>query len=316
MIPLSELFEITYGNKFDLNKLKQCRDGNGFAFVSRSGKNNGVSAFVEPLDGVPPYPAGLITVALGGSILSAFIQPFPFYTAQNVAVLKPRTKLDDGVAWFFCMAIHANRFRYSTFGREANRTLKHLLVPSLAELPGWLPGVDLEALCNRTFFYGSKANCEPVGSESWTPFLLTDLFTLEKGRGPSLKDAHGSPGEIPYVTTTDKNNGTAAWTSVSAEHEGGTISVAADGSVGETFYQALPFCSSTAVTVLRPRFDMSREIALFLCTIIRLEGKTRFSYVRKWGVERMKDSTIRLPVDAEGRPAWTQMEESMKAYAT
>ncbi len=92
MKPLNELFDVTYGNKLDLNKLRALPiTQGGVNFVGRSSQNHGVSACVEPVDGLHTYEAGLITVALGGSkLLSAFVQEASFYTAQNVAVLRPR----------------------------------------------------------------------------------------------------------------------------------------------------------------------------------------------------------------------------------
>ena len=51
---------------------------------------------------------------------------------------------------------------------------------------------------------------------------------------------------------------------------------------------------------------MDAAVALFICSVIRLE-KYRFSYGRKWNLERMKESEIRLPVDASGDPDWVWM---------
>lgn len=139
LIQLSEVFDMTYGNKFDLNKmtLTSKDDKEGVVFVSRTGKNLGVAATVKQLSNTAPYPVGCITVALGGSILSSFVQQSPFYTAQNIAVLKPKNpELSHAAKIFYCMCIERNRFRYTTFGREANRTLKSLLVPD--SIPEWV----------------------------------------------------------------------------------------------------------------------------------------------------------------------------------
>src|SRR5688500_15927731 len=96
MMPkLSELFDVSYGSKFDLNKmvLSDVHEDT-VNFVGRSSQNHGISARVEIVEGCEPFPAGLITVALGGSkLLSAFVQERPFYTAQNVAVLNPKSEL-------------------------------------------------------------------------------------------------------------------------------------------------------------------------------------------------------------------------------
>lgn len=145
MTPLHELFDVFYGNKLDLNKMRLLPiSSGGIHFVGRSSENRGVSAAVAPLDGVEPYEAGLITVALGGTkLLSSFVQETPFYTAQNVAILRPKKPMTFAEKLFMCLCIRHNRFRYSAFGREANRTLKDILVPEPSEFPSWGSGVGV-----------------------------------------------------------------------------------------------------------------------------------------------------------------------------
>lgn len=147
LVRLDALFTIEHGNKFDFNKMDEADDmSNAVAFVNRSSSNNGVVGFVKPLTGVTPYAPGSLTVALGGSALASFVQLDPFYTAQNIDVLVPRLEMSDEIKLFYCLCIKANRFRYSTFGREANRTLKSLLVPDLSEVPSWVEGSTKRAI--------------------------------------------------------------------------------------------------------------------------------------------------------------------------
>ena len=153
LVPLSKIFKIEHGNKLDLNKMSKCglRE-DAVTFVGRSSERNGVVAFVEHISGVDPFPAGSITVALGGSALSSFVQKRPFYTAQNIDVLTPLYNMSLDEKLYYCLSIEANRFRYSTFGREANRTLKHLLVPTRESVPSWVDGATpkaIEALCDE-----------------------------------------------------------------------------------------------------------------------------------------------------------------------
>jgi hypothetical protein len=148
-VPLAELFVIEHGNKFDLNKMQPCRPGQGVAFVGRSGERNGIVGSVRRT-AAKPFPAGLITVALGGAALSSFVQPRPFYTAQNIDVLRPRTKMSLDTKLYYCLCIEANRFRYSAFGREANRTLRALAVPPLADVPSWVAGTTTNAATTLT----------------------------------------------------------------------------------------------------------------------------------------------------------------------
>jgi hypothetical protein len=135
---LNKLFQIDYGNKLDLNKMKVTgANEDAIDFVGRSGEKNGIVAYVEKLTHIEPYPAGYITVALGGAALSSFVQARPFYTAQNIAILQPLTDMTLNTKLYYCLCIEANRYRYSTFGREANRTLRTLLVPTIASIPTW-----------------------------------------------------------------------------------------------------------------------------------------------------------------------------------
>jgi hypothetical protein len=141
LVPLNSIFEILHGNKLDLNKMSQCApSADAIAFIGRSDERNGFTAFVERLDLVKPYDSGLITVALGGSALASFVQPREFYTAQNIDVLRPRSPMSLDTKLYYCLCITANRFRYSTFGREANRTLKTLEIPALRCVPSWVHG--------------------------------------------------------------------------------------------------------------------------------------------------------------------------------
>jgi hypothetical protein len=153
LVPLNRVFIVGHGNKFDLNKMTQCAPtDDAVAFIGRSGERNGFVAFVERLGTKEPYQGGLITVALGGSALSSFVQPRPFYTAQNIDVLTPRAVMSLDVKLYYCLCVEANRFRYSTFGREANRTLKNLLVPSPEFVPSWVGGgtaAAVEGLCRN-----------------------------------------------------------------------------------------------------------------------------------------------------------------------
>lgn len=136
LVTLESVFEIFYGHKLNFNAMKVAE--NGVNFVTRARRNMGVIGRVERLQTVTPFDAGLISVTLGGFyVLSCFVQPMKFYTAQNVKVLKARTDLSFEQKVAYCLFIGRNRFRYSSHGREANRSVDHILVPSPDSLPKW-----------------------------------------------------------------------------------------------------------------------------------------------------------------------------------
>uniref|UniRef100_UPI00332D4821 restriction endonuclease subunit S n=1 Tax=Psychrobacter sp. CAL346-MNA-CIBAN-0220 TaxID=3140457 RepID=UPI00332D4821 len=99
-------------------------------------------------------------------------------------------------------------------------------------------------------------------------------------------------------------------------HEGNVITVNYNGSVGESFYQPLPFWASDDVNVLYPRECVfpyfNAYIALFVIPLIKIE-QFRFNYGRKWHTDRMNDSSIRLPIDKDGSLNLRFMEGYIKS---
>ncbi len=138
LVSLGSIFSVHYGVNMELNALKQ--DPAGINFVSRSARNNGVSAKVAAVAGVKPLPAGLMTVAGGGSVLETFVQPEPFYSGRDLYYLIPPKDMSLQEKLYYCMVIRANRYRFN-YGRQANRTLKDIQIPARSEVPSWVKGV-------------------------------------------------------------------------------------------------------------------------------------------------------------------------------
>jgi hypothetical protein len=313
MKKLNEIFEIKSGNKLDLNKMKKMADKkNSVNFVSRTAKNNGVSSNVANIDDILPFEAGNITVALGGSVLSSFVQVEPFYTGQNVAVLL-NNDLSVKENIFYCIAIKRNAYRYQACGREANRTLADLLVPSIEDIPDWVNELEIENPQEYFSPINEKQNIK-LEYDKWMPFKYKDLFNIGRGRGPRKKDLTGD-GNVPFISASEQNNGLTGFTTNKAIHSGGVISVVRNGnSVASAFYQENDFCSTEDVHIFDPKFQLNKYIALFICTLIRKE-KYRFNYGRKWSISRMLESEIRLPVKDNAEPDYEFMENYIKSLS-
>jgi len=117
---LKDLFNTSMGNGIDA---VATTNGNPqYNYVSRDSNGNGVVGFVDAIEGEKPFPAGAMSLALGGSFLgSCFIQKKPFYTAQNVAVLQEKVPLSDHVKLFIAALIRNEcKIKYQAFGRELN----------------------------------------------------------------------------------------------------------------------------------------------------------------------------------------------------
>lgn len=301
MIKVSDLFDVRYGTSLELNNLKL--DASGVNFVSRSARNNGITAKVAILPDISPSAAGTITVAGGGSVMESFLQPEPYYSGFHLFCLTELETLTSNQKLYYCACLRANKYRYS-YGRQANRTLRDILIPAPDELPAWVGEADLEKLLGTE---APTVAAEVLLSPTqWQPFQLSVLFDLRKGQ--RLTKANMVPGSTPFIGAVDKQNGVTNFVAQSAQYPGNVLTVNYNGNgVAETFYQPVPFRASDDVNVLLPKFYLTPAIGLFISALIRLE-KYRFNYGRKWHLERMAHSEIRLPVTAAGTPDWAFME--------
>lgn len=142
---ISDLFVLHQGNGFELYNMN-LSDNSDINFVSRTAQNNGVVAQVDKEENKVPFPAGYITVALGGSVLSSFVQIKPFYTAFHVMVLEPKREMTFNEKLYYCMCIQNNAYRYS-YGRQANKTLKNIVIPD--NVPEWVKQTEIVPLTTK-----------------------------------------------------------------------------------------------------------------------------------------------------------------------
>ena len=312
---LDELFEVRNGLASSQVEVVDDRDeAYSVAYLCPSKTQAGtIAGFVNP-ENVPEkhlYPAGTLHVSTNGegSHTYAYVSLLPAVPNSDVCVLLPRAPMSEKVLRFYAYAITKNRPRFNYARKPKGDRLGRIMLPEPHELPVWLDEVDLAEIERAVGEFARIGESGPLPETEWVHIRITDLFELTKGKGPSLADAEGNPGETPYVTTTDKNNGVAAWVDEPPYHEGGALTVASNGSVGEAFYQTSAFCASSDVAVLTPKFEMPPEVALFLCTVLRFEGKALFSYSRKWGLDRLKGSSVWVPVTESGMLDLTYIEK-------
>lgn len=305
---VSDLFEIRYGHSLELNALTISNSKEGIPFVSRRAGNNGISAYVEPIEGIEAAPAGNITCALSANALTTYLQETDFYCGYHIAILKPKIKLNKQKILFYCMCIKANQFRYN-YGRQANKTLHTLLIPSTNEIPAWVDKTNLNKFTGKNKSLFSKPT-PALNIHKWHSFTYDQLFTIVKGK--RLTKEQMSVGKTPFIGSIDSNNGCRQYINAKPNHKENTITINYNGSVAEAFYQAHPFWASDDVNVLYPKFELTPHIGLFLCSLIKQE-KFRFNYGRKWHLGRMKESRIQLPVLSNGTPDWQFMGDYIKS---
>lgn len=132
-----------------------------------------------------------------------------------------------------------------------------------------------------------------LNTTNWKEFVLGRLFVIKKGK--RLTSAEQEDGCNNYIGAIDSNNGIANHIAQAPIHKGNTISLSYNGSVGEAFYQKDPYWATDDVNALYSKYEgFNEQIGLFIATVLRQE-KYKFSYGRKWTLDNMNITIIKLP---------------------
>ncbi|ECG0108575.1 hypothetical protein DDQ45_14080 [Salmonella enterica] len=242
-----------------------------------------------------------------GSHSYSYVSRFRFACNSDVAVLIPKREMTLNEKIYYARCITMNRYKFSYGRKPKGKRLKKIELPE--KVPLWVQQtfVPDNSQLEQAAIQAATPVLEPT---RWRSFKLGELFDIRKGQ--RLTRADMLPGIIPYVGASDAANGVTSYIGQPYIHKGGTISVSYNGSVAEAFYQPVNYWATDDVNVLYPKgFSLTASLALFICTIIRME-KFRFSYGRKWHLERMRDSIIKLPVTADGVPDRAFMEQYIR----
>ncbi|MDT3845851.1 MAG: restriction endonuclease subunit S [Vibrio anguillarum] len=273
MVELQEIFNVKYGVNLELNKLTQSQDG--INFVSRTAKNNGVSSVVELIEGKEPIEAGVITVSGGGSVLEAFLQPEPFYSGRDLYYLEPKFKLTTAQKLYYCVCIRANKYKYS-YGRQANRTLKHLKVPHFDDFPKWVNNADL------SIYEGADKpkinNTKPLLPNLKDTVKVEDVFEVVNGiAATGLKEKDKTfEDSVMYIRPAATQSRTLrSYITKSSVPEDKIftkgslfVSTNGEGSHSYSYVSTDEFVPNSDVSVLIPKREMSIEEKLFYAKCI------------------------------------------------
>jgi len=284
-------------------------------FISRTENNNGISAFVEEKLDVDKNTANTLTVAVGGSVLSTFYQPIPFYTGFHILVLVPKVKMSVVEMLFYAKCISANKYKYN-YGRQANRTLKNILIPSQIpqELKNKLTAYhkELEENISQKPLVDKKIKLE---IEKWENFKLSELFNIEKGERLTTYDRIQDDKNIPLIVASSENNGVVDFIS--------QLGFISDKKVFEkkitidmfwnVFYHDYKYFSDDNVHTLIPQFKTNKYISLFIVSILR-KLNYKYSFGRQARINRIEKERIKLP-SKNGNPDFEYMENYIKSLS-
>lgn len=305
---VSDIFKITYGTNLELNLLEKC--GDGINFVSRTSKNNGVSAKVKPLIDIEPIPAGTISVAVGGSVMESYLQTESYYCGRDIIYLKPKVEMSAKELLYYCMCLRANKYRYS-YGRQANSTLPDLIIPSIHQVKKTLKLFSLEKY-RKQMLADIEFPCENIKhKKSNKNVMLKNLFDIKNGITSNNVLRHFNKKQhedyVAYLRPSYKQETSIDAYLLKKEIEDKsyifapyTIYVSTDGQGSHTYsyVSIFDFVPNSNISTLIPKRKMSLAEKLYYAMCIS-SNRYKFSYGRKPKGDRLEN--ILLP---EFPPKW------------
>ncbi len=313
---VEQLFYIRRGKTLS-SENKNMYQGN-IPCVNGSSEHNGVFCYLakEITEiGFELQKAPVLSLARVGNAGKTFVQSSDFFLADNAFSLVLKENQEILAYLFISTILNMETVKYS-YGRTVSMEKYKKLSIRLPARANGEP--DFGFMVN----YIKTLHSKPVTTvlkekqlileiDKWHSYRMGSLFDFRKGK--RLTKADMIPGKINYLGAVSENNGVREKIETSRYWEPNCITVNYNGSVGETFYQAEPFWASDDVNVLYAKewWALNQHIAMFVITVVKA-NKYRFGYGRKWTLEKMKDTVIKLPAKEDGTPDFEYMEEYIR----
>lgn len=146
--------------------------------------------------------------------------------------------------------------------------------------------------------------------DNFNDFSVSDIFNVLKGRNKLTKLHINENGETPLYSSTKENNGIIGYTNENPDYiinNDNPFYIIFGDHTKSMYIATSDFCVADNVKVLVPKVHNKYAIQF----ILTLWGKAipDLGYSRHWSIA--KKTTIKLPVDKEGKPDWGYMENYM-----
>lgn len=322
---LSDVFETMTSSKAWFDKSKMTVAGEPiYPFISRTGRGNGVDGFFPRQQSKALESGNAITLGLDTQTFG--YQPVPFYTSQNIQVMR-HSELDEATALVLIAVMNAQMSKFSWGGNGATlgRLKKtHVMVPAITDDDGEMC-VDWEGMrsLGQRLMEQAEGHCsgmdtfEPPEAEpvlDYAPMAITDVFETVRASGAWFdgNKLRGGEGEHVYVSRSGRRNGyerTVARQDT-RPNAGNAVTIGVDTQT--VFYQPMPFYTSVKIQVLRHP-QLTAASGLVLVALLRAQMR-KFQWGNGVSLDRLRATQIMVPVATSVQGEQVVDWEGMEAY--
>ena len=279
---IGQLFKIEYGQKEYHNKeWLEGTEGKNI-LVSSRGDDSGVFGFFEIEN---KFKAPVITVQGYGTIGQAFVQEYDCSVDDHLLVLIPKDKLTMEELYQVAFQIRLDKWRYR-YGRGI--TPDRLSIQKISLIESKLSYDKL----SKKFLPEKSKKIKVLENKNVKLIKVNDLCNIQKKT--ALPQNALEENGTPYVTTTSKNNGISNFVNEEPNTKAKCLTVALNGSVGETFFQFDDFITSGDNAVLTLKEKYNPYLLFYIGAMIK-NHRWRYNYYRKLNISKLKKMTIPTP---------------------
>lgn len=279
---IGQLFKIEYGQKEYHNKewLEGIEGKN--ILISSKGDDSGIFGFFDIDD---YYKAPVITVPSTGTVGQAFVQDEDCSVDDNCLVLIPQKKLLKEELFQIAFQIRLNKWKYR-YGRQI--TPERLTTQKISLIESKLSYDKL----SKKFLPVKSKKTKILENKNVKLIKVNDLCNIQKKT--ALPQNALEENGTPYATTTSKNNGISNFVNEEPNTKAKCLTVALNGSVGETFFQFDDFITSGDNAVLTLKDKYNPYLLFYIGAMIK-NHQWRYNYYRKLNLSKLKKMTIPTP---------------------
>jgi hypothetical protein len=297
---IDKLFNIVYGQKEYHNKEWLEGTEGKQILISSGGEDNGIYGF---FDIEPKFKAPVISVQGYGTIGQAFVQEYDCAIDDHMLILTPKEKMNLEQLYQVAYQIRLTKWKYR-YGRGITPTRLRKEKIRIEDFKISLKKYEDKFMPKEQ----KKINIKPNKNIKLIP--ITELCNIER-RSAIPQNAMDLNGNVPYVTTSSKDNGISNFVNEEPNTKGRCLSVALNGSCGQTFFQFDDFITSgdNAIISLKGKYN---PYLLFFIGYNIYRQRWGFNYYRKLSETRLKKFLIPMPITAKGEYDLEYIEKLVK----
>ena len=277
---ISNIYKAKAINKDDLTVATD--SDNAIRYITRTGENNGCELLADVRDVDKKAVERGNAISIGDTTATCFYQEEDFITGDHMVVVRADSWLNPYTALYIVAILTNEQYKYS-YGRAY---LMDRIKDTIMKLPVGLDGNPnwhfmekyIKSLHHKPLTTKNKKGKTPdLNVDEWKKFKIKDFFKVELAKG-DIKLGEVDNGDIPLVSSGESNNGIVGY--IDEVGDGKSEIFPANritvDMFGNAFYQDEPFyaVSHGRVNILNPKFNLTRNIGLFISTII-IQRSTR-----------------------------------------